>query len=139
MKKTHKNIFDSALLLIVSFLFTLHSTPVYSQDDPPVPPSADDVLEEELRYLKAETYVITASRIPETIKKSAASITVVTDKEIREMGVTNLPALMQTITGMGYYYAYPGIHCPDVRSFITNTASRELVMINGHPLNENYH
>ena len=139
MKKTHKNIFNSAVLLIVSLLFTLHSTPVFSQEDPPISPSADDALEEELRYLKAETYVITASKIPETIKKSAASITVVTDKEIRQMGARNLVDVMKTVPGMNYDYAFTGIHVPDVRYTLNSTSSRVLVMINSHPLNENYH
>ena len=40
----------------------------------------------ELKYLQEETYVITGSRIPQLMEKSAYSIRVVTDKEIRQMG-----------------------------------------------------
>jgi len=90
MKKLRKSIITLAIFLLVPLLFTLHSTPVFSQEDLPVPPELDDALEEELRYLKAETYVITASRIPENIKKSASSITVVTDRQIRQIGARNL-------------------------------------------------
>ena len=49
-----------------------------------------DAIDEEIRYLKAEMYVITPSRIPEKIKKTASSITVVTDRQIRQMGARNL-------------------------------------------------
>ena len=84
------SLFHCAISLILSLLFTLHCSQVFAQEDPPVPPSTDDALEEELRYLKAETYVITASRVPETIKKSASSITVITERQIRQMGARHL-------------------------------------------------
>ena len=110
MKKTHKSTIDSSFFLIVSLLFILHSVPVHSQEDLPVPSSTDDVLEEELRYLKAETYVITPSRIPENIKKTASSISVITDKQIRQMGARNLADVLQTVPGMNYWYDFLGIH-----------------------------
>ena len=50
----------------------------------------DDELEEELKYLKAETYVITPSRIPQRIEKAPGAIYVVTDRQIRQMGARNL-------------------------------------------------
>ena len=37
---------------------------------------ADEELEQELKWLKAETYVFTASKVMENIKKAPASITV---------------------------------------------------------------
>ena len=80
MKRSQQQILELSILLLVTFLFSLRPIYVYSQEDVPVNTSADDVLEEELRYLQAETYVITASRIPESIKKTASSVTVITDK-----------------------------------------------------------
>ena len=116
MSKT--TILHYIVFLVVSILFILHSTPVYSQEDPPIPSSIDDALEEELRYLKAETYVITASRIPENIKKTASSVTVITDKQIRQMGARNLSDVLQTVPGMNYFYAWTGIHLPNARGFL---------------------
>ena len=81
MERIEKNItFNRAFLILSFLLFSFCSIPVYSQKDLTSPTSKDEALEEELRYLKAETYVRTASRVPESIKKTAASITVVTDK-----------------------------------------------------------
>jgi len=86
MKRIEKNITFNCACLIQASFFSPSIHPVYSQEDLTSSPSTDDALDEELRYLQAETYVITASRIPESIKKSASSITVITDKEIRQMG-----------------------------------------------------
>ena len=63
------NLFRCAFFIIIPLLFILYPPLVFSQEDLPVPPEVDDALEEELRYLKAETYVITASRVKENIKK----------------------------------------------------------------------
>ena len=91
-----------AVFLIIPILFILHSSPAFSQEDIQVSPEAEAALEEELRYLRAETYVITPSRIPEKIKKTAASVSVITDREIRQMGARNLMDVLQTVPGMGY-------------------------------------
>ena len=54
-------------------------------------------LEEEMEWLRAETFVITASRVLENIKKSAASITVITEREIEQMGARYLVDVFQNI------------------------------------------
>ena len=98
------NIINRTISLITFLLFLLYSIPVFSQEGRSVASSTDDALEEELKYLRAETYVITASRIPENIKKSASSISVITDKQIRQMGAKHLADVIQTVPGMGFYY-----------------------------------
>ena len=137
--------FSKDVAMIKRFIFTLvvsllllHSTPVFSQDDLPSPPGADDALEEELKYLQAETYVITASRIPENIKKTASSVTVITDKEIRQMGARNLADVLQTVPGMNYYYHYTGTHEVNTRGLPDTGSARLLIMINSHALNESF-
>jgi len=40
----------------------------------------DKELEEELKYLKAETYVITLSKIPQPIEKAPGTVYVVTER-----------------------------------------------------------
>ena len=130
------NIFYRVLILYL--LFILFSSSAFSQEDLQIPPSADEALEEELRYLKAETYVITASRVLENIKKSAASITVITDRQIRQMGARHLMDVLQTVPGMNYLYHYFGHHISYARGLPIPTAQRTLVMVNSHPLNENW-
>jgi len=91
--------------------------------------AADEELQQELKWLKAETYVITPSRIPEKIKKTAASISVVTDRRIRQMGARNLSDVLRTVVGMDTWYNPWGSHSITVRGMSGNNI---LTMINGH-------
>jgi outer membrane receptor for ferrienterochelin and colicins len=112
---------------------------VFSQDD--VLSKLGDTgtsVEEEMQWLKAETFVITASRVLENIKKSAASITVITDKEIRQMGARNLMDVLQTVPGMSYMYYPDGTYKIDARGLFKSAGQNILLMVNSHPLNESY-
>ncbi len=95
-------------------------------------------VEQEMEWLQAETYVITASKVLENIKKSAASITVITDKEIRQMGARHLMDVLRTVPGMGYYYGPLGNYNIDIRGILKNSDQSILLMVNSHPLNENF-
>jgi len=137
-KSKVKTFHHSVFLMLLALLSLLHSLPVFSADDMPSPPRADDKLEEELRYLQAESYVITGSRILEDIKKTASIITVITDKQIRQMGARDLSDVLQTVPGMNYYYHFYGTHVTYMRGLLDEGSARILIMINSHPLNENY-
>ncbi len=104
-----------AVFLMIPILILFHSFPASSQEDIQVSPEAEAALEEELRYLRAETYVITPSRIPEKIKKTAASITVITDREIRQMGARHLMDVLLTVPGMGFRYWMGGSNFIKIR------------------------
>jgi len=64
------------LTVFVLIVFALINVgQVYSQDDQTLEKmAADEELEQEMKWLKAETYVITASKVKENIKKTPASI-----------------------------------------------------------------
>ncbi|MBF0103202.1 MAG: TonB-dependent receptor [Desulfobacterales bacterium] len=95
-------------------------------------------LEDEFRFQKAETYVITAARVLENIRKSAASISVVTEKQIQQMGARDLIDVLNTV---------PGIHCQDsnqgqihinVRGVRKSSSPHVMMMINSHPIFNNF-
>ena len=60
------------LCLPILFLFHLSSALAEEPIDAALKP--DEELEEELKYLKAETYVITPSKIPQRIEKAPGTI-----------------------------------------------------------------
>ena len=126
------------VFLLLSILFLLHTNSVFSQEELPSSPTADDALEEELRYLRAETYVITASKVLENIKKSASSITVITDRQIWQMGARHLAEVLQTVPGMHYLHLSTGTYGLGVRGDVRNFQNVILVMVNGHPINEGW-
>jgi iron complex outermembrane receptor protein len=124
---------------ILPILFLLHSSIISAQSDLPVSPNTDDALEEELKYLQAETYVITPSRIPENIKKTASSISVITDRQIRQMGARHLADVLQTVPGMNYWFdASIGTLKPTARGVVRGLGNYILIMINGLSMHENY-
>lgn len=106
---------------------------VFSQDDQESENMAiDEELDQELKWLQAETYVITPSRIPEKIKKTASSITVVTDKQIRQMGAKDLSDVLQRVVpSFRVFRSVEALNLLTVRG----PGTTYLMMINNLPLN----
>lgn len=96
----------------------------------------DDALAREIDWLKAETYVITASKILQNIKKAPASISVITDKQIRQMGAKNLAdVLARVVPGMTSWRHYYGQFQVEARGDNATLSLHVLLMINSHPVN----
>ncbi|MBF0101959.1 MAG: TonB-dependent receptor [Desulfobacterales bacterium] len=98
-------------------------------------------IQEEFRYLEEESavpFVITASRIKEDIKNCAASITVITDKQIRQMGARHLMDVIRTVPGMSYENFGDGAYKIETRGLGKGGGQDILIMVNSHPLNCNF-
>ena len=93
---------------------------------------------EEMLWLQAETYVITASKVLEDIKKSAASITVITDKDIRRMGARDLIDILRTVPGFSFQNERHGATDSDIRGILKDGDQHILYLLNSHSLNTNY-
>ena len=88
-----------ALILCLPILFLLHPWNVFSEETIDDALKPDEALEEELKYLSEETYVITPSKIPQRIEKAPGTIHVVTDRQIRQMGARYLMDVVRTVPG----------------------------------------
>ncbi len=98
-----------------------------------------DTLDEQLEFLQAETYVITASRISQSIKKTASSISVVTSDEIERMGARNLMDVLKRVPGISWQHLTNGqYHVLDVRGMVRQYSQNVLLMIDSQPYNSNY-
>ncbi len=105
----------------------------FSQDDQMLEKmAADEELQQEMKWLKAETYVITASKVMETIKKAPASITVITDRQIRQMGAKDLRDVLRAVPGFDESLTIMGEYFFGVRGGYSS--NKILVMINSHPI-----
>lgn len=93
-------------------------------------------LEAELRWLKDENYVITASKTLEHISKTAATVTVITDREIREMGARDLMDVLSTVPGLGITINAIGAYEIEARGVKTPGSEKILVMVDGHSVNK---
>jgi len=119
------------------FIAVINAGHVFSQDDEMLEKmAADEELQQELKWLKAETYVITASKVMENIKKAPASISVITDRQIRQMGAERSSPSSIAVPGFFEYRYYLGSHSFFVRGGSRGPSASILIMINSHPIND---
>ncbi len=95
-------------------------------------------LEQELRWLRAETFVIAASKYVQKISEAPAPVTVITDDEINRYGYRTLSEVLRGVTGF-YVTNDRTSECLGVRGYYIpgDWNSRILIMINGLTINDN--
>ena len=124
--------------LFLLIVFTITSADfAFSQDDLSSE-IKDPELEQEFKWLKAETFVITASRLLEEINKAPASITVITDIQIRKLGARDLRDVLRAVPGFhfDYYFARSSTFLARGLGNSGAISNGILLMINSHPVNE---
>ena len=98
---------------------------------------AMSALEEEILWLKEETYVSTATKTLEDISKSGATVSVITATDLRNMGARNLMDALKRIPGVGIQTSSIGIPTIEVRGVKSDSSEKVLFLINGHAINNN--
>ncbi|MGB5866569.1 MAG: TonB-dependent receptor [Arcobacteraceae bacterium] len=94
-------------------------------------------LQNEVSWLKEETYIISASKTKETIKKTPASIYVITDEMIEKMGANNILDVLETVPGIGITQSNIFLKEIEVRGIKDWFSKQVLFMIDGHSLDAN--
>ncbi len=94
-------------------------------------------LQEEIKWLQEEAYVPTATKTRENIKKSGASVSVITAVDLKRMGARNLMDALKRVPGLGVYQTNIGRSTLEVRGLKTDFSEKVLFLINGHPNNNN--
>ena len=114
--------------IVLTILILMNLTVVYSAEKTPT----EDALDQELKWLQSETYVITASRVMEEISKAPASITVVTDRQIEQMGARNLLDILRAVPGFAGFKVHTG------NQYIITRGSGErlFLLVDSHPVYE---
>ncbi|MEW6602016.1 MAG: TonB-dependent receptor plug domain-containing protein, partial [Nitrospirota bacterium] len=93
---------------------------------------------EDLLFFFDEEELIIATRNTVPVKKAPAIATVVTEKEIRNMGALNLMDVLKTVPGIGVSITEYGDTMFEVRGIRTQMSEKILLMIDGHPMNGNF-
>jgi len=94
-------------------------------------------LQEEILWLQEETYVTTATKTLENIKKSGATISVITATDLKNMGARNLMDALKRLPGLGININNIGLPVVEVRGVKTDFSEKVLFLINGHSANNN--
>ena len=92
-------------------------------------------LEEELKFLAAESYLVTATRSLEEVNKSGASVTIITGDKIRKMGARTLIELLDKVPGIGVTQNHIGQYEIESRGVKTLFSEKVLFMIDSHAVN----
>jgi len=94
-------------------------------------------LQEEILWLQEETYVSTATKTLESIRKSGATVSVITAADMKNMGARNLMDALKRIPGLGININNVGLPVVEVRGVKTDFSEKVLFLINGHSINNN--
>lgn len=95
----------------------------------------NSTLEDEALWLQDETFVISASKVQENIKKTAASVTIINEETITKMGANTLSDVLRTVPGMGVSQSNIYVDKIAVRGIKTWFSEKVLILLDGHSLN----
>lgn len=94
-------------------------------------------LQEEIHWLQEEHYVTTATKTLESLKKSGSTMTLITAKDLEQMGARNLMDALKRVPGFGINRFNMGTSSVEVRGVKTDFSEKVLFLVNGHPTNNN--
>ncbi|PHS40373.1 MAG: hypothetical protein COB07_04560 [Sulfurovum sp.] len=95
----------------------------------------ESTLDNEREWLEEETFVVSASRVKEDIKKTAASVTVIDAKMIEVMGANTLLDVLRTVPGLGIHQSNIFLNEIESRGVKTWFSEKVLILLDGHSLN----
>jgi outer membrane receptor for ferrienterochelin and colicin len=85
-----------------------------------------------------EVEITVATLTPQSVRKAPAIASVITAREIRNMGARNLTDVLKMVPGFGISKSEGPEYMLEVRGIRTLHSEKVLVMMNGHPLNRNF-
>ena len=95
----------------------------------------ENTLDNEREWLEEETFVVSASKVKEDIKKVTASVTVIDDKMIEVMGANTLLDVLRSVPGLGIHQSQIFNQEIESRGVKTWFSEKVLILLNGHSLN----
>jgi outer membrane cobalamin receptor len=117
---------------LLSFLFFISPA---AADDPHEDDAMATLLSMSLEEL-IDVEISVATRTPQTVRKAPAIASVITAREIHNMGARNLRDILAMQPGFGVSRNEFGIFMYEVRGIRTQLSEKILVMIDGHSLNK---
>ena len=94
-------------------------------------------LVDEIHYLNEETFVLSASRVKEDIKKTSSSVTVITSETMQLMGAYNILDVLATVPGIGITQSNIQAREIEARGIKDRSSKQILFLLDGHALDAN--
>ena len=94
----------------------------------------DATLQDEIQWLEEETFVVSASRVKENIKKASASISIIDEDMIERLGLNNLTDVLSTIPGIDVTQSNIYFKEVESRGIKDFTSKHILFMVDGHSI-----
>ncbi|OQX01114.1 MAG: hypothetical protein BWK80_60640, partial [Desulfobacteraceae bacterium IS3] len=136
---------DLHVFVFLLIVFTmLCGFPVFAEEPhkPPLPENEDKMLDEELRWIKAEAeadaFVWSASKYEQKISEAPSLVSIVTSEKIKKFGWRRLTDVLQNAGGI--YISYErNYHYIGVRGFNRpgDLNTKVLLLTDGHRINDN--
>ncbi len=98
----------------------------------------ETTLQKQIDWLEEETFVVSASKSKENIKKAAASISVIEAEQIERMGANSLTDVLNTIPGLGVTQSNLFLKEIEARGIKDWFSKQVLFLVDGHPLDANF-
>jgi outer membrane receptor for ferrienterochelin and colicins len=126
------------IILVLSAYSIFNLTLAFSGEDSKSKAKTEGIIEE-LRWLQAESIITIATRHATSISRAPGIATVITAKQIKQMGFRTLTDILKTIPGFDVSMDNLGVRQIAVRGFILpGNSERVRVLIDGHPVNDPY-
>ncbi len=120
MRKTKR----AEIRCLLLTLLTIHAGVALAVEE--VDEQVLSALEEEVLWLKEETYVTTATKTFEDIKKSGSTVSVVSADELKSMGARTLMDALKRVPGLGINQVNLGTSSVEVRGVKTDFGEKVL-------------
>ena len=95
----------------------------------------EETLQNELQWLEEETFVVSASRVKESVKKTPASVTIIDEDMIKTSGARTFVDLLNRVSGINVSQTYIYAHKIGVRGIQGKFSEKVLILLDGHSLN----
>ena len=95
----------------------------------------ETTLKEEVSWLEDETFVISASKVKEEIKKTTASVFVIDEDTINQTGAQTLFEALRVVPGLGVSQSNIYVNKINARGIETLFSEKVLILLDGHSLN----
>ncbi|GAX62214.1 TonB-dependent receptor [Candidatus Scalindua japonica] len=130
--------FNKTTTFVLFTIYILNLTIAFSDEVSIPAKKSEEAIREEIRWLQAESIITIATRHETSIDKAPSVATVITARQIKQMGFRTLADILKIVPGYDVSMDENGTRNIAVRGGTFRNSERVRVLIDGHPVNDPY-